>query len=174
MSPEKALVLPSTGTESAVDDTEVETDTDTDESDDDDFEDVEAVQFMESIHHVLTEQAKELEQQQEHQDPSLAKAAAEPVAVETGDALAGHRYPHSDQFVSAEGDAGACADADVGTQDRQTTDAAAARAQLVQELGNDRFCGALFMLIESRNHTNTKTVITEPAQQYLDLSASDQ
>eukprot|EP01043_Picozoa_sp_COSAG02_P055497 COSAG02_NODE_6441_length_3567_cov_2.178777_1_plen_171_part_00 len=160
MSLENALPLPSTDTESDVDDTEVETDTDSDESDDDDFEDVEAVQFMESIHHVLTEQDKELKKQQEHQEPrepqepSLAKAAVEPVAVEIGDASAEHRTPHSDQFISAEGDAGA----DVAAQDRQTTDAAAARAQLVQELGNDRFCGALYILIESRNHTNTKTV----------------
>jgi len=28
----------------------------------------------------------------------------------------------------------------------------------VDELGNDRFCGALYILIESRKHTNTKTV----------------
>ena len=35
---------------------------------------------------------------------------------------------------------------------------AQAREQLVTELGYERFCGALFMLLESRKHTNTKTV----------------
>ena len=64
---------------------------------------------------------------------------------------------HSDQFETAEGNAGAGADADIAAKD-VTAEAAAARAQLVQELGNDRFCGALYILIESRNHTNTKTV----------------
>lgn len=153
----KGLVPPNGDDAKSADDTEVETDTDSSESDDDDFEDVEAVQFMESIHHVLAEQDKELKKQQEQQQQHT-KVAAEAIAVETSDASAGHRIPHSDQFATAEGDAGAGADADIVAKDEQTTEAAAARAQLVQELGNDRFCGALYILIESRNHTNTKTV----------------
>jgi len=39
-----------------------------------------------------------------------------------------------------------------------SAEAASARSQLVEELGQDRFCGALYILMESRRHTNTKVV----------------
>ena len=44
------------------------------------------------------------------------------------------------------------------SKNTQAAEAAAARSLLVQELGTDKFCGALYILIESRKHTNTKTV----------------
>ena len=159
----KVLVLPTAEAKSAVDNTEIETESDTsDDSDEDDFEDVEAVQFMESIHHVLAQQDKELKQQQHHQQQQQqqqahVRAAGEPSGAKSGDVLPGHKPPHPDVFVTADGDAGT-ADAETTAKDAQVAEAAAARSQLVKELGHDRFCGALYILIESRNHTNTKTV----------------
>ena len=144
------------------DDSESElTDTETESSDsDDDFEDVEAVQFMESLHHVLQEQDEKkaaggtadgaIQEEEEQEEsgggdgpvprPVRSAPSAEEVAQKLRDAAMEHASIVAEK---------ASADA---------AEAASARSQLVEELGQERFCGALYIIMESRRHTNTKVV----------------
>ena len=116
----------------------------TDDDDDEDFEDAQAVKFMDSIHHVLTEQKRQAEQQE-----AAAGGGAEDEAGAPVKARRGCGWRETEKTAQEELDAKARASQAEGSS---------AREQLVAELGYERFCGALFMLLESRKHTNTKTV----------------